>query len=292
MLNKNLIRRKIKTVREIAEISVPRKCRKTVRLAYYPGKNFGDMLSPILVSHYLGEPIRYAHYHGADIAAVGSILNPLEQWKNYRKPMVWGSGYIYPGKKWSGFPVDPRAVRGELTRSRLMHTTSRAIKLGDPGILVGEIYPELLNVEKRFKISIIPHLFDLDSVEVQSVATKSSEINVISPRNEPLVVLEQIAASDLVLSSSLHGLICADALGVANIWTPLSNKLEGGSYKFEDYYSAYDLSPTPVKLKDALRDYIGMEPSETIAKKLPALQTGLIEAFPAEDLKNLYGRHA
>lgn len=42
-----------------------------------------------------------------------------------------------------------------------------------------------------------------------------------------------------VLSSSLHGLIVADALGVPNRRIVLSDKIIGGDLKFDDYYSVY-----------------------------------------------------
>ncbi len=43
---------------------------------------------------------------------------------------------------------------------------------------------------------------------------------VIDVLGRPRAVAEQIAASGFVLSSSLHGLIAAEALGVPNRWTP------------------------------------------------------------------------
>jgi Polysaccharide pyruvyl transferase len=51
-------------------------------------------------------------------------------------------------------------------------------------------------------------------------------------------VLGTIAAARLVITSSLHALIAADALGVPHV-LELSDKVTGGIYKFNDYGSAF-----------------------------------------------------
>jgi hypothetical protein len=49
-----------------------------------------------------------------------------------------------------------------------------------------------------------------------------------------------------VISSSLHGLIVADSLGIPNVWLRLSPDVLGGDYKFKDYYSVFGLAPEPI----------------------------------------------
>ena len=39
----------------------------------------------------------------------------------------------------------------------------------------------------------------------------------------------------------MHGLIVADALGIPNIRMILSDKITGGDYKYDDYYSAFGI---------------------------------------------------
>jgi hypothetical protein len=58
-----------------------------------------------------------------------------------------------------------------------------------------------------------------------------------------------------VLSSSLHGLIAADALGVPNAWIGLSDALRGGDFKFRDYYGVFGIEPCMLGLsRDLLVD--------------------------------------
>ena len=62
---------------------------------------------------------------------------------------------------------------------------------------------------------------------------------VVAPATTPYrVLLGAIESADLVYSSSLHGIIAADALGVPHIWEPHRN-VKGGAFKFNDYASAF-----------------------------------------------------
>lgn len=44
-----------------------------------------------------------------------------------------------------------------------------------------------------------------------------------------------------IASSSLHGLIFADSFQIPNMWFKIYDKLAGGDFKFNDYYSTTDL---------------------------------------------------
>ena len=49
-----------------------------------------------------------------------------------------------------------------------------------------------------------------------------------------------------MISSSLHGLIASDSLGIPNMRFVASDKIIGGDYKYNDYYSSYGINQ-PVK---------------------------------------------
>lgn len=61
-------------------------------------------------------------------------------------------------------------------------------------------------------------------------------------QRDPVTVLGEIARCAVVLSSSLHGLIAADAFGHRTAWLELSDAVIGAGYKFRDYYGAFRLS--------------------------------------------------
>ena len=52
-----------------------------------------------------------------------------------------------------------------------------------------------------------------------------------------LRVVREIAAADAVVTTSLHGLVTADAFGIPATWTMLEPPLSGGAFKFHDYES-------------------------------------------------------
>lgn len=242
--------------------------------------NFGDQLSPLLIESLFGRRVKFSGIANADIVSTGSLIDALEAADNHMRPWIWGSGYIESGPRWQGPPVRLAAVRGALSQSRVEHLTGKSIALGDPAILVDVAYPALRDVPKRFDVSIVPHFIDADADAVRWVRDTHPEfhiINVLAPAHQ---VLAQIAESRVVLSSSLHGLICADALGVPNQWTPMSQNVTGGSYKFRDYYSAFDLEAHSLDVRVAAdcadefrrnwRRPIGFE----------ARQRDLLRAFP------------
>jgi Polysaccharide pyruvyl transferase len=59
-------------------------------------------------------------------------------------------------------------------------------------------------------------------------------VNVHQPAER---VVREISASAAVITTSLHGLVTADAYGIPAVWTMLEPPLSGGSFKFHDYES-------------------------------------------------------
>jgi pyruvyltransferase len=56
--------------------------------------------------------------------------------------------------------------------------------------------------------------------------------------------VNRVAGAKLVITSSLHALIAADALGVPHVWEPHDGVI-GAGFKFADYASAFDTSMRP-----------------------------------------------
>ncbi|WP_130866434.1 hypothetical protein [Acidipropionibacterium timonense] len=54
-------------------------------------------------------------------------------------------------------------------------------------------------------------------------------------RKPPRQVIHDIAACDAILTTSLYGLIVADALGIPAAWATLEPSVPGGSFKFHDH---------------------------------------------------------
>jgi hypothetical protein len=76
---------------------------------------------------------------------------------------------------------------------------------------------------------------DADSPEVARLAAGTPGSVVIPVTIDPLESLRMIAGCEFIASSSLHGLIAADALGIPNWRLSFSAGITGGDYKFRDY---------------------------------------------------------
>jgi hypothetical protein len=89
-------------------------------------------------------------------------------------------------------------------------------------------------------------------------------------------VLARIARCRYILSSSLHGLIVADALGIPNGWLWLDTGRERTAgltaFKVQDYHSAFDTPPTPITLS-------GGERRDDILRRLVAPDRPGLEAI-------------
>lgn len=242
--------------------------------------NFGDQLAPIIVRALFDRDVRDSTILGANLVAVGSLLEGVEEIGPWARPHIWGTGYIKDGPAWRGVrPVRFKAVRGELTRSRVQNLCAK-LALGDPAILMGEVYPDLIEQPKRFDVSVVPHFVDYGSDPIRRLQAAHPEVNIVNVLAPAKDVAAQIAQSRLVLSSSLHGLIVADAFDVPSQWTPMSDDVIGGGYKFEDYYSAFGESAQAMELGEAMTKRDSLRAHWERRPDFDGVKRRLVRAFP------------
>lgn len=251
-------------------------------------KNFGDALSPILVQEMLGEPVVSTGSTNSEMVAVGSLFafgrglyrernHPLsvEGLKVLRlkaidaispKLKVWGTGFLYEKVPAQPVPIrslDVRAVRGKYTLDILMRTglcpRESRVALGDPGVFYASLMNELPC--KEYDLGVVPHEVDRYAGEfvVESLAKQGVRVKYINVCDDPLKVVADIASCDKILSSSLHGLIVADSLGIPNRQMMLSYfgyTKDQYLFKYRDYYSAYGFElRDPLTPADVFADF-------------------------------------
>lgn len=213
--------------------------------------NFGDKLTPLLFD-YFGIPYKWSSAGNADCVGIGSILQSVPE---FFTGVIWTSGAICPAQRPSRFSAaSVVAVRGKLTLSQIAGQPSDKIVLGDGGLLVSLFRRA---ATKQFKVGLIPHYAQADDPAVMALA-EHPEIRLIDACAPPREVIHHISQCEAILSSSLHGLIVADALEIPNRWVQFpetSSRVIGGDFKFCDYYSVFGiegLQPTRLSAGESL----------------------------------------
>jgi pyruvyltransferase len=193
--------------------------------------NFGDYLSLKLVERIVGLPITVVPKSALNthkLLAVGSILTFARN-----DDMVWGSGV---NGKWMDLNnykftrLTVRAVRGPLTRNFIKKNFNIECPeiYGDPALLVPYFFPEFKRKDNpAHDYVIIPHYSE------QHLFSKDDS-HVIYPTEPWDEVIQKILDSKFVISSSLHGIIIAEAFGIPAQFLRISEK--ESLFKYHDYY--------------------------------------------------------
>uniref|UniRef100_A0AB33JQU9 Polysaccharide pyruvyl transferase domain-containing protein n=1 Tax=Prevotella sp. GTC17262 TaxID=3236797 RepID=A0AB33JQU9_9BACT len=167
-------------------------------------------------------------------ALIGSILQSAN-----KNTIVWGSGLLFVDSYPKEQPKKICAVRGPLSRKVLVeHGIACPEVYGDPILLLPKFYQP--QVKQRYKIGIIPHIHDENNEILKQYQSVYPDSILISMKHygKWQEIVDKIASCDLILSSSLHGLIVSDAYGVPNKWIEFNNQAEDKKFKFLDYFAS------------------------------------------------------
>lgn len=196
--------------------------------------NFGDLLSPWLMKQMTGTDATLADPDHPHYIMIGSIVNTGSD-----TSILWGTGtYGTEAKHEASGRAKYRAVRGPLTRAKLSAKMSFGIKVpevyGDPALLVPLYYRPKVKVTHEYGIVV------RWNERKWAEATYGPGIKLIDyARADIEAVLDDMLSCKKIVSSSLHGLIVADAYGIPNAWLA-SGSPRGGEYKFIDYFASVD----------------------------------------------------
>lgn len=247
-------------------------------------ENYGDnLMTPLLRGLFNIDP-QFVPMVKAELIGIGSIANSyhrrrkpawrrlLSSWPR-RDLHVWGSGFmnefgeaIWPQR------VTFHAVRGPLSRQKTNHPS---LPLGDPALLLPSIWPK---PQVDAAVAIVPHFVTLRTFIETYGKALPKHWRIVNLLDEPENVTKQIAGAEIVVSSSLHGLIVADAYDVSAIRMSGDNRIKGDGFKYRDYEAfrgeAYGAPVTPEELwQSQLRPNPARPPRENQI-------ADLIEAFP------------
>jgi pyruvyltransferase len=195
--------------------------------------NFGDVLNPFILGHLSSKTVLNvnAKYCNTEhLLAIGSVLDRATELS-----VVWGSGFISSKSKFSGPPKSVHAVRGPLTRDKLIEQGVPCPEVyGDPALLLPRYYKP--DKEPKYELGILPHYIDK---KTRLLSKLPPEVKLIDIQNEdPLKVIDQMCECKHIATSSLHGLIVSDAYRIPSVWIRLTDKISGGSFKYRDYFAS------------------------------------------------------
>lgn len=191
-----------------------------------PLNNFGDLLGPLLVERIVQAEELPPARQGRRLLTIGSIMK-----LSVPGDTVWGSGVNGKSLGTGGAPdLDVRAVRGPRTRSVLTDRGTRVPEVfGDPALLWPTYWPRESYLGSHgvdIDISVVPNFHDRPLF-------KDGDHNYVDPLDAPHDVISQIARSNFVCGSSLHGIVLAEAFGIpARLIKPGREP----DFKYDDYY--------------------------------------------------------
>lgn len=235
--------------------------------------NFGDDLSPLTYSYASGRPCQKASLADCDVIGLGSLLQEAVRssrryglvWRSLvrrrAKPVVWGTGIIDGRAVRTASHLTVASVRGPLTAASI---APGCTTFGDPGLLVGDMFQDR---RKSHALGIIPHYVDEAGPAVLAMTARFPQARLISVNAPAMQVVRAISECDIILSSSLHGLIVADALGIPNARLTFSDRIKGGDFKFADYGASVG--------RGALLAEVGAIRPDAIGGRDFAYQTGI-----------------
>lgn len=196
------------------------------------GDNFGDLLSPMLIGAATGRrPLWVSPDFEGKVVGVGSVLT-------YARPgdIVVGSGLIRPQHLDLSKRVQIIAVRGPLTAA-LVGADKTGLLFGDPGMVAAEYFGIAKAATPEFDVALVPHSVDQTLVSERiGRHPERDRMTFVDVHKPPLHVVKSIANARVVISSSLHGIVIAESLGVPAVWVTISGDLTGGNFKFNDYF--------------------------------------------------------
>jgi pyruvyltransferase len=200
---------------------------KALPAYWYVGHpNLGDALAPVLLEHYLRRPVGWvAKASQGKILSTGSLAALVSE-----NDLVLGSGLIEDRRVSLPRGALVLSVRGPMTRDRLGPAQVPEV-YGDPALLIPRVTG--LRAVPGESIGVIPHFIDNPAVASASLPAGAVIIDVQEPWRR---VVDAIRHCRAVVSSSLHGIVVAEAFHIPAVWVSLGDKILGGNFKFNDYY--------------------------------------------------------
>jgi hypothetical protein len=244
--------------------------KKYVNMLYFIpyNSNFGDELNVYIINKLIDVLNLNIHINFINLSKtktydkkfktfsfLGSIMHSLPQ-----NIDVIGTG-VNPNHPNINKNLNILALRGQLSKDYLINEKGYKIGnivMGDPALLIPRLFPEWLEPlenNSNNNIGLIPHFNDIEHVNKYMKIINELNIDCCYPNQPAINVINFIRSKDIIISSSLHGIIVAEMLGKKTKWIMYSGSLKSESkFKYLEYYNStnrYDINPAS-NIKEAL----------------------------------------
>lgn len=240
-------------------------------------QNIGDWLSFIIIDEMLKmnnidikKPVsKTKHLYG-----IGSQL------LGFQDATIWGGGFaknlqysklLTPYKLIHRFyhKTDIRAVRGPLSKYNFDILGINCPEIyGDPALLLPLFYTPAQSYKCKPFI-IVPHYNDYNKYD-----DYDNVLNTFTDDWKRFV--DELCSADLIISSSLHGIILAEAYGIPAIM--IKNSTTENIFKYQDYYHSTGRTEFPIAT--SIEEALNITPSIPNTQIIKEIQKNLIQSFP------------
>lgn len=244
-------------------------------------KNFGDELSPAIVSNLTHETVTFSSEPGK-ILSLGSILHFAKS-----SDCVWGTGLLKESILPQTVDIKICSVRGALTREVLTKKGYDCPSVyGDPGLLAPYLWKKKETI--KYEVGIIPHWsqFRYLSKYISSSSTGES-IKVISAADPWEKVITEINQCQTIVSTSLHGLILSDAYGIPRTMYYVGQPPDLSWFKYEDYSSSINADFMPYEAGSSIESIVSLSKKSTLNLVNEGIPKKMISAAPFTVKENI-----
>lgn len=206
-----------------------------MKLHYYrpdeSTSNFGDELNKYIWEHYF--PNFFDDNPEFVFFGIGTIVKEAQKYySDSKEVIIFGSG-VRSDKIKVLDNVNIIFTRGPLS-AKVLNVPEKFIT--DPAILTPKIFP-VVNVVKKWNYSFIPHFSSINSKYMK--VFRDLGIHVIDPRDDVKSIINDINASNVVLTEAMHGAIVADAYRIP--WIPIKSYDSFNYFKWNDWAQSHDI---------------------------------------------------
>lgn len=204
--------------------------------------NFGDCINIKFWEYMTGYRVG-TNTLGNHFLTTGSILQLTNN-----KSIVIGAGFISDDAKLQQAPKCILAVRGPLTRAKVLAQGYRCPAVyGDPLVLMPAMYPKQTQIEEKI-VGIIPHYVDKQRENVltlkESLEDNGYKVYLIDIQvgDDYKRLIHNINRCSHIISSSLHGVIMGLAYKKKTVFLPFSDRVIGNNFKFNDFFASVKIN--------------------------------------------------